>query len=217
MTRFGRPMTIPFIAVAALGAFAACRAPNSLPELTVTPRGAWADAEPIADRLVEHEPRRLTIHHAGVLDDGATAGDQKMRNLLSFSLRDRPWGDVPYHYVIDRQGTVFEGRDSRYAPDTNTGYDVSGHVGICVNGDLTRQPLLEEQYRTLVDLLVVLTDRWNIPDERIAGHLDVSPGNTTCPGVLEQYIRDGSLIADMQSIRKGVRFEFHPREYAAIE
>lgn len=176
--------------------------------MSIVPRSAWADADPILERLVTHTPRRLTIHHAGVPDDGATPGAQKMRNLLAFSLRDKPWGDVPYHYVIDRDGVIYSGRDPRFAPDTNTGYDVAGHVGICVDGDLTRQPLREAQYRALVALLVKLADEWNVPDDAIAGHMDYSPGKTNCPGALERYIRDRSLLRDMNAVRAGQPFAF---------
>lgn len=186
---------------------------DHIPDVAIVPRAEWADRAPIAERLVEQTPVRLTVHHAGVFDDGSVPGDEKMRRLLRFSLRDKPWGDVPYHYVIDRQGQVFAGRDLRYAPDTNTGYDVDGHVGICVEGDLTKQPLLEAQYRSLVDLLVKLTAELKIPDRAIAGHMDYSPGKTDCPAVLEQYIRDGTLLRDMRAVRRGQAYSFEAREY----
>jgi hypothetical protein len=181
----------------------------------ITPRTTWASADPIADRLRTHTPKYLTIHHAGVKDDGSVPGDEKMRRLYRFSVKDKPWGDVPYHYVIDRQGHVFEGRSLRFAPDTNTGYDVMGHIGICVNGDLTTQPLEESQYRSLVDLLAKLSAELNIADTRIAGHRDYSPGKTDCPGVLEQYIRDGTLLEHLQAARKGRTFSFELKTYDA--
>ena len=177
-------------------------------DVAIVARAEWADQAPLAERLVEHTPTRLTIHHEGVFNDGSVAGDEKMRRLLRFSLRDKPWGDVPYHYVIDRQGRIFAARELRFAPDTNTGYDVDGHIGICVNGDLTKQPLVESQYRALVGLLVKLADELKIDDAMIAGHMDYSPGKTNCPGVLEQYIRDGTLVGDMRAVREGRDFDF---------
>ncbi|HRX86186.1 MAG TPA: peptidoglycan recognition family protein [Phycisphaerae bacterium] len=184
-----------------------------VPAVEITPRAEWADAAPIQDRLVEQTPERLTVHHAGVMDTGDKPGDVKMRGLLHYSLEQKPWGDVPYHFVIDRNGHIWEGRALRYAPDTNTGYDVTGHVGICVNGDLTRQPLRECQYRALVDLLVKLSAELNIPDDRIAGHMDYSPGKTDCPGVLEQYIRDDTLRNDVKAVRAGRSYAFADKAY----
>ncbi len=201
------------VVVAGLLAAVGC-APRKPPTVAIIPRSAWADAEPLTDRLVSHKPSRLTIHHAGVSDDGSVAGDEKMRRLLRFSLRDKPWGDVPYHFIITRQGEVFAGRAIAWAPDTNTGYDVAGHIGICVNGDLTTQPLLEVQYRQLVALLVRLTAELEIPDDAIAGHLDYSPGKTSCPGVLDQYLKDGTLLRDVAAARAGKLFAFEPKTAA---
>lgn len=186
---------------------------SHVPAVEITPRSAWANADPLADRLVEHTPQRLTIHHAGVMDTGDRPGEEKMRGLLHFSLKEKPWGDVPYHYVIDRQGHIWEGRALRFAPDTNTGYDVTGHIGICVNGDLTKQPLLECQYRALVDLLVKLAADLQIPDDRIAGHMDFSPGKTDCPGALEHYLRDGTLLENMRAVRRGKRYDFTAKAF----
>lgn len=174
----------------------------------IVSRAEWADREPMLQRLQAHTPKRLTIHHAGVDDDGKTPGEKKMRGLLQFSQEQKPWGDVPYHFIIDRSGRVFEGRSVKWAPDTNTGYDTRGHIGICVNGNLTSQPLNESQYRSLIALLVDLTARLGLSDETIAGHMDASPGKTDCPGVLERFIRDGSIRKDMAAVRAGKRFAF---------
>lgn len=181
---------------------------NRVPDVEIVPRAEWADTDPLFERLVKHTPKRLTIHHAGVMDDGSVPGDEKLRRLLRFSLKQKPWGDVPYHYVIDRSGRIRAARSMTYAPDTNTGYDVIGHITICVNGDLTKQPLLEPQYRALVDLLVRLSAELSIPDDQIAGHMDYSPGKTTCPGSLESYIKNGWLLEDMGQVRRGADYDF---------
>ncbi|MCB9850980.1 MAG: N-acetylmuramoyl-L-alanine amidase [Phycisphaerales bacterium] len=184
---------------------------DRIPNVQITPRSEWAKAEPVAERLHTHTPKYLTVHHAGVKDDGLVPGDEQMRRLYTFSVNEKPWGDVPYHYVIDRRGKVFEGRLTKFAPDTNTGYDVNGHICVCVKGDLTTQPLLEAQYRSLVDLLVKLAAEYDIPDSRVAGHMDYSPGKTDCPGVLEQYIKDGTLLRDMAAVRGGHTFTFEAK------
>jgi hypothetical protein len=202
--------------VAVVGMLAGCSNVH-VPDVQIVARADWAKADdtPVMERLVEHESNRLTIHHAGVMDDGSVAGDEKMRRLFNFSVKQRPWGDVPYHFVIDRTGCIREGRDLKYAPDTNTSYDTRSHLGICVNGDLTKQPLMESQYRSLVDLMVKLAADLDIPNDRIAGHMDFAPGETTCPGVLENYIKNGWLIEDMESVRTGKPYEFRESEYVA--
>ncbi len=188
-----------------------------IPDVQIVSRADWAgpDATPEMERFVEHDPDRLAVHHAGVMDDGSAAGPEKMRRLFKFSVNQRPWGDVPYHFVIDRTGCIREGRELKYAADTNTSYDTRGHICICVNGDLTKQPLMESQYRALVGLLVKLAADLDVPNDRIAGHRDAAPGETTCPGVLENYIENGWLIEDMESVRAGKPYEFRKSEYVA--
>ncbi len=202
------------LVVVAVAALAGC-SNTKLPDVQIVSRTEWAgeDDVPMIERFVEHTPERLTVHHAGVVDDGSLTGDEKMRRLFNFSVKQRPWGDVPYHFVIDRTGCIREGRDMKYAPDTNTSYDVNTHICICVNGDLTKQPLLEAQYRSLVYLLVKLAADLDIPNDRIAGHKDYAPGETTCPGVLANYIHNGWLVEDMESVRSGKDFEFRESQY----
>ncbi len=211
-----RPCKI--LLVLAFGMLAGCSNLH-VPDVQIVSRADWAGADdvPMMERFVEHAPDRLTIHHAGVVDDGSVAGDEKMRRLFNFSVKQRPWGDVPYHFVIDRTGCIREGRDMIYAPDTNTSYDVDSHICICVNGDLTKQPLMENQYRSLVDLLVKLAADLDVPNDRIAGHKDYAPGETTCPGVLENYIENGWLIEDMENVRAGKPYEFRESQYVSSE
>lgn len=170
----------------------------------IVPREAWADREPVADRLRTQTPRLLTLHHSGVVDQGDVPGDERMRRLLRFSIEQRPWGDVPYHFVIDRQGRIFEARALEHAPDTNTDYDVDGHVGICVNGNLVEQPIEEAQYRALVDLLAYLLVKLDLPESAIDTHMGHAPGQTACPGALERELRDGPLLERIRAVRAGV-------------
>ncbi len=205
----GRPyetITLARFPLDRLQAAPASRPTTGCGQVQVVSRAEWKARPPMADRLHRHTPRLLTIHHAGVLDDGRTPGDQKMRGLLRFSQEEKRWGDVPYHFVIDRSGRVFEGRGLAFAPDTNTDYDVNGHVGICINGDLTRQPLLEAQYRSLVSLLVQLAPELRIADDRIATHQDYA--RTACPGSLVKLVRDGTLGRDMAACRAGRSYAF---------
>ncbi|GJM26268.1 MAG: hypothetical protein DHS20C16_26830 [Phycisphaerae bacterium] len=210
----GNAVRLALSTVLMIGTLTGCSG-TRVPDVQIVERADWAgsDDTPVMERFVEHAPDRLTIHHAGVMDDGSVAGDEKMRRLFRFSVKQRPWGDVPYHFVIDRTGCIREGRDMKYAPDTNTSYDVNSHICICVNGDLTKQPLMESQYRSLVDLLVKLAADLGVPNDRIAGHKDYAPGETTCPGVLENYIEGGWLIEDMECVRAGRSYEFRESEY----
>ena len=69
-----------------LAGLSGCEA-RRVPAVEITPRMEWANADPIADRLTTHTPNYLTIHHAGVKDDGSVPGNEKMRRLYRFADR----------------------------------------------------------------------------------------------------------------------------------
>ena len=90
-----RATTCPrILAAAVLLAVAGGCAGNRGPGVAITPRSAWATADPLAERLRPQQPRRLTIHHAGVRDEGDVPGAEKMRRLYTFSVKEKSWGDV---------------------------------------------------------------------------------------------------------------------------
>lgn len=153
----------------------------------------WGSApQPIPDEK-RHTPVRITVHHAGVIWPEDADPVQRIRNLQSWGQRDRDWPDLPYHYLISPDGSIFEGRPVAYVPETNTNYDVNGHIGIQLWGNFMEQRVVEEQLTAAVDLIAWLCLEHKIDAATISGHKDVAPG-TSCPGLdLYRYIEDGHL------------------------
>ena len=95
--------------------------------------------------------------------------------------RTKPvWADVPYHLYVATDGSVAEGRDARFAGDSNTPYDPAGHLLVVVEGNFENDTLTTAQRRTLDLLVPALARRWHVPPERIASHRDFA--ETLCPG-----------------------------------
>jgi len=46
--------------------------------------------------------------------------------------KDRNWIDIPYHFLIDPNGNVYEGRNVFTVGETATEYDPTGHLLILV-------------------------------------------------------------------------------------
>lgn len=187
--------------------------PVVVPRPAIVSAAEWgSDPLPLAEEK-RHTPNRLTIHHAGVLwPEGADVA-QRTRNLQNFSKTERPWGELPYHFLIAPDGRIFEGRSLDYAPETNTGYDTHGHVGIQVWGNFEEQRVSPQQLEAIVRLSAWLCQNLQIAPGTIAGHCDVSPGRTVCPGKdLYRYISSGLIQSWVEETLAGNAPDVAPLE-----
>ena len=141
-------------------------------------REAWG-AEQVSGAMVEHVPVRLTLHHTAVsqtaLSQGPARARQHQRHHQSLG-----WPDLAYHFLVDRSGLAYEGRDVRFRGDTGTEYDPTGHFLVCVEGDFDSQEPTDAQLETAVALLAWASQRYGIDSSTLAGH--GSYAVTSCPG-----------------------------------
>jgi len=138
-----------------------------------------------------HVPKFITLHHGGVAFLRDKDPKQYLRNLQSWSRGTRMWADIPYHYLIDLDGNVYQGRDVNYAGDTNTEYDPSGHALIVVLGNFEEVEPNRAQLNAVTATMTMLAKRFNIAPDKIAGHKDFS-AQTVCPGkALYPYLQNG--------------------------
>lgn len=187
-----RPRALAGLAVAVLGLALAGCAPLSAPEeprgLDLLTRAEWGASAPVLEPR-EHRITHITIHHTATPQaPGRTLAD-KLRGLQRFSQspgklasgKDKPaWADVPYHYYVDVSGQVGEAREWRYAGDTNTTYDPTGHLLIVVEGNFETEQLTPAQMQALHRMTGWAAERWDVPADRIAAHRDFA--QTACPG-----------------------------------
>lgn len=154
----------------------------------VLSRADWG-AKPALAGQAPHEVRRITLHHTAVRANPGRALAAKMRGLQRFSQSDelfadgrrkRVWPDVPYHFYIDADGRIAEGRDLRFAGDTNTNYDPSGHIGIAVEGNFEIEKPTKAQEQALAGLLARLMKDYGLTVEDIGTHKHFAA--TACPG-----------------------------------
>jgi N-acetyl-anhydromuramyl-L-alanine amidase AmpD len=116
-----------------------------------------------------------------------------LRNLQAWSRNTQKWLDVPYHYVIDLDGNIYQGRDIRFAGDTHTEYDPAGHALIELVGNYEEIEPNQSQLDAVVELMTLLAAKYAIPVDAIRGHKDFS-ARTVCPGKnLYRYLENGYL------------------------
>ena len=114
---------------------------------------------------------KIIVHH--------TAVDTSLEKLRA-SVQRRGYSDIPYHFVICRDGTLHATR-----PLERMGAHCRGHnadsIGIALMGNLDRVPPTEAQIATLTRLIDDLQRKYPVP---VYGHGDLRP--TACPG---RYLR----------------------------
>lgn len=168
-------------------------------------RDKWG-AQPLTDSIPEHTIDRITIHHSGVVFTGDKSSEQYLSDLQSWSRSEKGWIDIPYHYLIDLAGGVYQGRPERFPGDTNTEYDPTGHLLISVIGNYQEQEFTAVQYESLVKLLVYLCRLHQVEPQMIKAHKDYT--ETVCPGKnIYTHLQDGSLIKKVQNSIKKISIE----------
>ena len=163
---------------------------------SLPPRVASSEVAGGADlRLrIPHRITHVTLHHTGSAEPLRPGDDPvaKLRGLQSWGAAERNWWDVPYHFLMDLDGRVYEGRDWRYMGETNTTYDPGGHFLISIIGNYERQEPTPAQLAAIADLMAWALKEFDLPLDRIGGHYDYA--TTGCPGQhLRRHLEDGTL------------------------
>ncbi|MES2757921.1 MAG: peptidoglycan recognition family protein [Pseudomonadota bacterium] len=160
-------------------------------ERRIVPVADWGGTPADAASARRHEITHITLHHQGEPFPVGKDPVRYLRNLQTWSRTTKRWLDIPYHYIIDLDGRIYEGRKIEYAGDTNTEYDPTGHALIEVVGNFEEVQPNQKQLDAVVDLMAVLAAKYKVSIDGIHGHKDYS-ASTVCPGVnLYRYLQDG--------------------------
>lgn len=146
------------------------------------PRSHWTKAHPLMGEINPMNGiTRITLHHEGwtavTFTDLATTAHRL--ESIRHAHRARGWADIGYHYVIDRAGRVWQGRDVRFQ-----GAHVRDHnehnLGIMCLGNFDIERPSDAQLRTLCDTTRYFRRKYNVPIHLVKTHQEINP--TACPG-----------------------------------
>ena len=198
------PATVPVVAPAATTA-------NGLP-VAVTTRAEWgANASYMSWDPEYARAGHVVVHHtAGTNSYSAGQSASIVRGIYYYHAVVLDWGDIGYNFLVDKFGTVFEGRSGSVAAPAGR-MSIGAHargvntgtMGISMMGDYSTVSPSDAQLSSVgkmagwflkragisdvtgwAGLHVWTTERYQagstISMPRILGHRDV--GYTTCPG-----------------------------------
>ncbi|MGJ7915116.1 peptidoglycan recognition family protein [Massilia sp. LXY-6] len=160
-------------------------------ERSIVPVESWGGTPADPARAQRQTITHITLHHQGEPFKPGTDPRRYLRNLQTWSRGTKHWLDIPYHYIIDLDGNIYEGRKIDYAGDTNTEYDPLGHALIEVVGNFEEVEPNRQQLDAVVRLMALLAKKYGVSLDHIASHRDFSR-QTVCPGAnLYRYVQDG--------------------------
>lgn len=151
-----------------------------------------------------HAPYRVTVHHTQsarvTMSEPATI--QQVRNVQRYHMVGRrregkdAWDDIGYHFLIDGEGRIVEGRPAEVM-GAHAGGSNDGNIGVALIGDFNKTKPTDAQVRSLERLVVYLAIKYR-RDPSHKGFLQPHQhfNSTDCPGA--------NLVAILDRIRLDV-------------
>ena len=168
----------------------------------VIPRGTWAKAGPkMSGSKPMNGVNRITVHHDGTNSSGLRGQSTIARRIESIRQyhrsRGSEWIDIGYHYIIDPEGRVWEGRpigiEGAHVKATN-----EHNLGIMLLGNFDQHRPSSSQVATLNGFVRDQMMRYRVSTNRLYTHQELK--QTACPGrnlqsyMLQARTRGGSLV-----------------------
>ena len=149
------------------------------------PRATWAEGRPdTADMRPMLPVQYVTVHHDGLTPFlGLSEFESKARlELIRVGHRSKEKGfaDIGYHYVVDRAGRVWQGRDVTKWQGAHVKNHNEGNVGVMCLGNFCEQRPSAAQVAALNRVIVQLMAYYGVPPGRVRTHKEWAP--TECPG-----------------------------------
>lgn len=139
-------------------------------------RAEWG-AEPPDPQL--QNPMSREVFNTVVVHHSAMALYEGPREIQYAHMHERGFLDIGYHFVLDGRGRIYEGRDlavhGAHVREHN-----AGTLGIVLMGNYEELTPSAEQVDRLKWLVRELMQHH--PLTHLAGHGDLLPGKTLCPG-----------------------------------
>lgn len=182
--------------------------------LPVVTRQEWGARRPLA-RYAQSQPYRITVHHTeGHLTTDLKDSIAEARDIQAYHQKGRaqngkdPFIDIGYHFLIDGEGRVIEGRPietlGAHAGDAN-----GGNIGIALMGNMDDVPPTAKQLDALRRLALFVSVKYGADPDRadfIEGHNHYVA--TACPGkhladqlprIRREVARESASIASAQA------------------
>lgn len=148
------------------------------------PRARWSAIRPNPRELTPTSSswRWITVHHSvfSAASNDVESSLDTVRRIQREHMNGRNYGDVGYHFFIDRAGRVIEGRSLKWRGAHSGGSNNKGNVGICLLGNFDEERPSTAAIATLDRLVYEIQNVLKIPRKNVRPHKAWK--ETECPG-----------------------------------
>jgi len=165
-------------------------------ENTIIARNDWAKIKVNKNTLKGfYQAERKSVLYLGIHHDGSP--NSSLNSILTYHIKTNGWGDIAYHFIIDKKGQIYEGRSLTKASDTNNVFRsygkerLSSIVNILLIGNFDAERIAPDspQVESAKILLAYLYLKYPLVTlDNIRGHRDFITDSAyatsliTCPG-----------------------------------
>jgi hypothetical protein len=175
-------------------------------------RADWGAQEPDGPLSSLEGYEFIVIHHSAT-NFSETDGKKNVRRIQSMHMDGRGWVDIGYHFLVDADGTIYQGRafledrpladKPELAMGAHVGGQNSGKIGICLVGCFEAEEsgcsrpdtISSTEMEKLAEFCAFLSKTYEIPADNIKGHRDFKA--TACPG--------SNAYGQLEELRKKVK------------
>jgi len=163
--------------------------PRAALGVPVIARTSWGALPALPARMIRNTGgwKKITVHHSAEaepapLDGSAESSAAALRLIQRSHLKSKmpPWGDIGYHFVIDPEGRIFQGRDLAWQGAHAGGDNNVQNIGVCLIGNFDDEHPAAAQLESLRKLLDNLRSTYHIARSEVHKHLEFR--STDCPG-----------------------------------
>ena len=170
------------------GVYKLAKAPTPAPpmvqsvsrNISVVPRSRWAKYKIKGNVTKMGKVSKITVHHT---DDGpklSKISDVKfLQGIENHHRNNRKWACIGYHFIIGRDGTIYQGRPLAYQ-GAHARSNNPNNIGISLIGDFNKGYPAKSQLSSLSALLGNLRSKYGVAAKSVYGHRHLN--QTECPG-----------------------------------
>ena len=186
------------------------------PRPLVHGRAEWKAVAPTQPWSPDPLPWRVTLHHSdGKHTTTLAQSEAEARFIQDFHIHGRGWIDIAYHFLVDSQGNILEGRPEGVL-GAHTLANNEGNIGIVLLGTY-HPPVNNVPTKAQLDAVAALgrylVARYGIDPKSLKGHRDYK--QTDCPGNLA-YAKLDALRLAFAGLPEAPAFVSKPARMPAI-